>query len=150
MADASGAWSFTPASPLAQGAHTVTAAATDAAGNTSPVSSPRDFVVDSVAPAPPEVLTPTAGATVSPSELSFSGRTEANSTVIVMVDGLVVGTTRADASSAWSLNSLYQLAQGQHTVSATARDGAGNVSEASAPSSFTVMEPPEEEPGPQG
>ncbi|AKJ05629.1 T1SS secreted agglutinin RTX [Archangium gephyra] len=144
-ANDSGAWTFTVASPLAQGAHTVTATATDAAGNTSPVSSPRDFVVDSVAPAPPEVLTPTAGATVNPNELSFSGRAEANSTVTVMVDGLVVGVTRADASSAWSVNSLYQLARGPHTVSATARDGAGNVSEASAPLSFTVMEPPEED-----
>ncbi|WPB80538.1 Ig-like domain-containing protein [Archangium violaceum] len=64
------------------------------------------------------------------------------------MDGLVVGTARADASSAWSVNSLYQLAQGQHTVSATARDGAGNAREASAPNSFTVMEPPKEEPEP--
>jgi MYXO-CTERM domain-containing protein len=85
-----------------------------------------------------------------PSELRFSGRAEADSTVTVVVDGLVVGTTRADASSAWSVNSLYQLALGQHTVSATARDGAGNVSEASAASSFTVREPPVEEPEPSG
>jgi MYXO-CTERM domain-containing protein len=141
----SGAWTFTMASPMAQGTHSVTATATDAAGNTSPVSSPRGFVVDSVAPAPPEVLTPTAGATVRPSELRFSGRAEANSTVVVTVDGLVVGTTRAEASSAWSVYSLYQLAQGPHTVSATASDGVGNVSTASAPISFTVMEPPEEE-----
>jgi len=146
----SGAWTFTVASPLAQGAHTVTATATDAAGNTSPVSSPRDFVVDNVAPPPPEVLTPTAGATVRPSELRFSGRAEANSTVTVVVDGIVVGSSRAEASSAWSVQSLYQLAYGQHTLSVTATDGVGNVSQASAAISFTVMEPPVEEPEPQG
>ncbi|WP_324961112.1 kelch repeat-containing protein [Archangium sp.] len=141
IANGSAIWSFTPASPLMDRRYRATATATDVAGNTSPVSLPRDFVVDSVAPTPPEVLTPAAGATVSPLELSFSGSAEAGSTVTVLVDGLAVGMTLADQSSKWSVNSFHQLAQGQHTVSATARDGVGNVSQASAPISFTVEEP---------
>ncbi|HEY0295852.1 MAG TPA: Ig-like domain-containing protein, partial [Bordetella sp.] len=37
-ADASGNWTFTPGTALADGAHSITATATDAAGNTSPAS----------------------------------------------------------------------------------------------------------------
>jgi hypothetical protein len=139
-ANASGAWSLALAEPLAQGAHTVTATTTSAAGNTSAPSAPRGFTVDSVAPAPPEVVTPADGATVRPGELSFSGRAEAGSTVTVLVDGTVVGTTTADQAGQWSVNSLYTLAEGGHTMTATATDGAGNVSSASNGRSFT-MEP---------
>src|SRR6185312_11340114 len=44
-ADASGAWSFTPSKPLPEGANTVVATATDAAGNTSAPSSQVRFFV---------------------------------------------------------------------------------------------------------
>ncbi|HVE84923.1 MAG TPA: Ig-like domain-containing protein, partial [Myxococcales bacterium] len=41
----SGAWTFTPPKPLADGLHTVTLQATDAAGNVSPPSDLRSFTV---------------------------------------------------------------------------------------------------------
>lgn len=47
-ANASGAWSQTIT--FGNGAHTVTARATDAAGNQGPSSAPRSFTVDTVAP----------------------------------------------------------------------------------------------------
>jgi hypothetical protein len=137
-AHASGAWSLTLAEPLTEGAHTATATATDAAGNTSAPSASQGFTVDSEAPAPPEVVTPAEGATVSPGELVFSGRAEAGGTVTVTVDELVIGTTTADASGQWSVSSLYELAQGRHTMTATARDAVGRVSQASSARSFTV------------
>jgi MYXO-CTERM domain-containing protein len=137
-ANASGAWSYTPASPLSQGAHTATATATDAAGNTSQASASRGFTVDSEAPAPPEVLTPAEGASVKANELVFSGNAKASSTVAVTVDGLVVGTTTADPSGHWSVKPLYELAEGRHTMTAMATDTVGRVSQASSGRSFTV------------
>jgi N-acetylneuraminic acid mutarotase len=145
-ADDFGAWSLTPTSALGQGAHTATATATDAAGNTSATSASRSFTVDSEAPAPPEVLTPTEGAAVKPGELLFSGNAKPNSTVSVMVDGLEVGKATADAAGHWSVNSLYELAQGRHTMTATATDTVGRVSQPSSTRTFTV-EPQEEAPG---
>ncbi|MDQ1153414.1 hypothetical protein QE389_000613 [Brevundimonas sp. SORGH_AS 993] len=49
-ANASGAWSFTLPVALGVGAHTVTATATDAAGNVSPASAANVFTIQSTAP----------------------------------------------------------------------------------------------------
>ncbi|WP_190321870.1 Ig-like domain-containing protein, partial [Enterobacter hormaechei] len=53
LADGTGAWSFTPSTPLAAGSHTWTATVTDAAGNISPASPGFTLVVDSTAPTAP-------------------------------------------------------------------------------------------------
>ncbi len=136
MANAAGAWSFTPASALAQGAHTATATATDVAGNTSAPSPERGFTVDSVAPAMPVLTSPAALVnTVTP---TVAGTAEAGSSVMVMVDGAVVGTVTADASGAWSFTPASALAQGPHTAAASASDAAGNASALSSPRSFIV------------
>ncbi|MEJ8827522.1 Ig-like domain-containing protein, partial [Variovorax humicola] len=50
VSDASGNWSYTPVSPLAQGLHSVTAASVDAVGNVSAQSPARTFTVDTAAP----------------------------------------------------------------------------------------------------
>ena len=50
----SGAWTFTPTTPVGDGTHTLTAIATDVAGNTSPVSGGFTFTVDTT---PPPVAT---------------------------------------------------------------------------------------------
>ncbi|WDG99995.1 Ig-like domain-containing protein [Pseudomonas chlororaphis] len=47
---AEGAWSFTPSTPLAQGAHSLTATQSDAAGNESVASAAVSFTVDTTAP----------------------------------------------------------------------------------------------------
>ncbi|GAA4363055.1 hypothetical protein GCM10023185_31480 [Hymenobacter saemangeumensis] len=49
-ASAGGAWSFAQPTALTQGAHTVRATATDAAGNVSPNSNTNTFTVDTTAP----------------------------------------------------------------------------------------------------
>ncbi|RYF49012.1 MAG: hemagglutinin, partial [Comamonadaceae bacterium] len=46
LVDASGNWSFTPATPLEDGAHALSAIATDTAGNVSLPSAPISFTVD--------------------------------------------------------------------------------------------------------
>ncbi|MGE6761436.1 Ig-like domain-containing protein [Corallococcus interemptor] len=135
-ANASGAWSCT-SSTLAEGAHTVTATAQDAAGNTGPASTARPFTVDSVAPVAPVIAAPVSGSTVATQTPVLSGTAEANSTVTVREGTTVLCTATVNASGAWACTSS-QLAEGSHSVTATARDAAGNVSPASPPVPFSV------------
>ncbi|ADO68124.1 adventurous gliding motility protein AgmC [Stigmatella aurantiaca] len=137
-ANASGNWTLTPTAPLAEGPHTVNATATDAAGNTSPVSSTNTFTVDTVAPAAPVVTTPANGSLINDSTPTYSGTGEPGSTINVIVDGTSVGTTTVDGSGNWSFTPTTPLAEGPHTVSATATDAAGNTSPSSNTNNFTV------------
>jgi MYXO-CTERM domain-containing protein len=59
------------------------------------------------------------------------------STVTLTLDGLVAGTTTADAAGAWSFAIAPALADGQHSATATASD-AGGTSPASPVVSFTI------------
>ncbi len=135
-ANASGAWTFTSAM-LADGSHTARATATDAAGNVSASSNTNTFTVDSTPPGAPVVLTPANGARIASSTPSVSGTAEANSTVIIFIDGVAAGSTTANASGAWTFTSAT-LADGSHTARATATDAAGNVSVSSNTNTFTV------------
>ncbi len=135
-ASASESWSFTLATPLAQGAHSATATATDAAGNASAPSAPLSFTVDSVAPASPVLTAPAAA--INTTTPTVTGTAEPGSTVTVTVDGTVAGMVTASASGDWSFIRATPLGQGAHTVTATARDAAGNTSAPSALRSFTV------------
>ncbi|MBO3662968.1 Ig-like domain-containing protein [Microbacterium stercoris] len=132
-----GAWSVT--SPeLADGAHTVTATSTDDAGNTSPVSAPVTFEVDTAEPAAPAITSPTDGQTIGDTTPLIQGTGEPGATVTVVIDGEEVGTALVDAGGAWQFPTTEPLADGDHTVSATQTDPAGNVSAPSDEVTFTV------------
>lgn len=135
ITDASGNWSFTPSTPLSEGSHTVTAIATDAAGNNSPVSSGNTIIVDATAPNAPTLSQP---GTTSDNTPTLNGTAEPNSTVTVSIDGNVVGTAITDPSGNWSFTPTNTLSDGTHTVTATATDTAGNTSSASTPNTFTI------------
>ena len=62
----------------------------------------------------------------------------ANSTVTVYVDGTAVGTATANGSGAWSYNLASSLADGNHSIRATATDAAGNISGQSTGYTITV------------
>ncbi|MGU1162679.1 Ig-like domain-containing protein [Pseudomonas aeruginosa] len=113
-ADGSGNWSFTPATPLADGT-VVNATASDPTGHTSP---PASTTVDSVAPAAP-VVNPSNGAEIS-------GTAEPGATV-TLTDGSgnPIGQVTADGSGNWSFTPSTPLADGT-VVNATATDPAGN------------------------
>ncbi|WP_121495969.1 Ig-like domain-containing protein [Pseudomonas aeruginosa] len=113
-ADGSGNWSFTPATPLADGT-VVNATATDPAGNTSPQAS---TTVDAVAP-PAPVIDPSNGTTIS-------GTAEAGAKVILTDgNGNPIGETTADGSGNWTFTPATPLANGT-VVNAVAQDPAGN------------------------
>ncbi|WP_328515024.1 Ig-like domain-containing protein [Ralstonia pseudosolanacearum] len=59
VADASGNWTFTPIQPLADGNHSLTATATDPAGNVGTATSAFTLTVDTAAPAAPVISTVT-------------------------------------------------------------------------------------------
>lgn len=129
-AGADGRWAIT-AMPLAQGAHAITATATDAAGNVSAATAPRSLSVDSIAPAAPAFLAPLAGGAGLP-PTALTGTAEAGSLVSILDHDALLGTTLADASGAW-LFATALLGTPGFRFTATAADAAGNVSTPSLP-----------------
>ncbi|HBO2213886.1 Ig-like domain-containing protein [Pseudomonas aeruginosa] len=115
-ADGSGNWTFTPATPLANGT-VVNAVAQDPAGNTGPQGG---TTVDAVAPNTP-VVNPSNGNLLN-------GTAEPGSTVTLTDgNGNPIGQTTADGSGNWSFTPGSQLPNGT-VVNVTASDAAGNTS----------------------
>jgi MYXO-CTERM domain-containing protein len=127
-------WSFTVTTPLAEGAHAVSASAVDAAGNMGQPAT-RDFTVDLSAPMV-TITAPVAGQTVSDTSPTITGQAEPNSIVTIFIDGVEVGTAITDGQGTWGYDSL-ELTEGMHTVEARVTDAAGNVG-SSGTVEFTV------------
>ncbi len=94
--------------------------------------------LDDTAPLAPVVNAPANGSLINDQTPTYSGTAEANSTVTVIVDGSSVGTTTATGGGAWSLAQPVPLADGPHTVRATATDAANNTGPSSSTRNFTV------------
>ncbi|UTH76148.1 Ig-like domain-containing protein [Chromobacterium sp. IIBBL 290-4] len=146
-ANGSGAWSYNLTSSLADGNHSIRATATDAAGNVSGQSTAYNITIDTSAPSAPTGLALSAATDTGSSHTdgvtnanqpTITGNAEANSTVTVYVDGTSVGTATANSSGAWSYNLTSSLADGNHSIRATATDAAGNVSGQSTAYNITV------------
>lgn len=122
-ADANGAWSYAPTG-LADGAHTIVASETNAAGATGSAS--LTFVLDTTAP----VVTQQAiNGTVA-------GTGDSHGTVHFTIDGKpVADTVVADANGNWTYTPAA-LAAGTHSIVASETDAAGNTG--SAAMSFTL------------
>jgi uncharacterized repeat protein (TIGR03803 family) len=143
-ADGTGAWSY-KVGVLADGsAHSYAVTATDAAGNTSPMSPALSFTVDTSAPGQPgtpgdasvsggfvNAAHDTAGQTIG-------GTAEAGASVVIYDNGALVTTVAANGSGAWSYQ-VGALADGSsHSYAVTATDAAGNTSVLSQTLSFSV------------
>ncbi|EJB8552662.1 Ig-like domain-containing protein, partial [Acinetobacter baumannii] len=120
VAGTDGTWSVPNPGNLVDG-DTVTATATDPAGNTS---GPATAVVDAVAPtvALDDVLT-------NDSTPALTGTVnDPTATVVVTVDGTDYPAVN-NGDGTWTLadNTLPTLADGPHTITVTATDAAGNV-----------------------
>ncbi|MDJ1179647.1 Ig-like domain-containing protein, partial [Roseofilum sp. BLCC_M91] len=100
----------------------------------------KALVIDTTAPAAPSTPDMTAATDTGSSNTdnitndttpTFTGTAEANSTVTLTssVDG-TVGTTTADGAGDWTLTAST-LTEGNHNITATATDTAGNTSAAS-------------------
>ncbi|HUD30853.1 MAG TPA: Ig-like domain-containing protein [Novosphingobium sp.] len=122
-ADVTGAWSFSPTTPLADGT-VVTAFAVDAAGNASP---PTTATVDALPPAA-ATINPTNGGTVT-------GTAEPGA-IVTLTDGSgnPIAEVTVDGTGGWSVTPPLPLPDGT-VIHATVTDGAGN---SSAPATATV------------
>ena len=133
-ADGSGNWSYTTG-VLANGAHSLTATATDVAGNTSAASSALNVTIDTTAPVVPTIVSystdsGTAGDGVTnDNTLTLTGNAQANATVKVYDGATLLGSATADGSGNWSYTTAA-LTNGAHSLTATATDLAGNTSAA--------------------
>lgn len=149
VASGAGTWSFTPLSPLTQGAQSFTATSRDVAGNVSATSSPYGIVVDTIAPVAPIITTVTddaapqlgtlvSGAATNDTTPSLTGTAEANATISVFDNGTPIGTTTANGAGAWTFTPGTALTEGNHSLTVRATDVSGNQGPASSPFAVRV------------
>ncbi|MEZ0532620.1 BapA/Bap/LapF family large adhesin [Enterobacter sp. KB-221C9] len=141
-----GSWSILLNTTLTAGAHSFTAQATDAAGNTSVSSTSFSLTVDTTPPALPvltsilddvgNAATPVVnGGFTNDAQPTLSGTAEAGSTVKIFDNGVQIGSVTA-TGGAWSFTPSPALSNGPHNLTFTATDAVGN---ASAPTAGYVI-----------
>jgi hypothetical protein len=136
IADGSGAWACTSSVKLSDGQHHSRVTSDNGFG-TIKVSTERAYVIDTVAPGAPVLVSPADGETdILGSTIAFTGSAEPGSTVQVRVDGAQGCSAQVDASGGWSCTAS-NLDGARHEVTTTATDRAGNVSSASTTSIFS-------------
>ena len=149
-ANSSGAWGYTTGT-LATGSHSLTARATDAAGNTGAASAVVTASTGtSPAPTPTEPTAPkinsfsndsgTAGDGITnDNTLTLSGTAAANSTIHLSDGTTQLGTTTANSSGAWSYTT-GTLSNGTHSFTAATTSSTSPSSE--FPDASTTGVPP--------
>ncbi|MBP2228898.1 hypothetical protein J2847_002190 [Azospirillum agricola] len=144
-ADGAGLWTIT-SSQMGNGAHTLTARGTDAAGNTSALSSTLTITIDTAAPTAPTGVTLASASDSGVSNTdrvtnvttpTLTGTAEANSRVTLYSGATAVGTATASGTGAWTITAT-SLADGVSTLTARAVDAAGNTGAASSPLTVTI------------
>src|SRR5690606_21540184 len=132
IADGNGDWTFTLSSAWSDGAHSITARATDVAGNTSEESAAVTLVIDATAPIAPSITSPSDGTVSTEGTPIIIGTAEADSIVEVFRDGDSQGTTTADENGDWTFIVTDARSEGTYSITAKATDAAGNTSDESA------------------
>ncbi|QBH94949.1 hypothetical protein EKN56_00085 [Limnobaculum zhutongyuii] len=152
--DENGAWTFTPETPLEEGAHNIVVTETDKAGNTSDPSDSFEFVVDTTPPDAKDLKITgvednfgevtgniTSGSATDDSRPTIHGTGTANDTIIVYAKDAtgnhVIGSTTVGADGKWSLQPTTPLLPGENVFTAVEVDPVGNATNPS--DSYTVM-----------
>jgi len=131
--DAQGEWSTTVW--FAEGTHVITAEAFDGINVDGP-SDARTFTADFTPPPVPVIGVPGASATLPSHQVTVAGTAEPNTSVRIREGALLRATLPVDGAGDW--DGVITFSEGSHTIKATGRDRAGNLSPASAPRTFTV------------
>ncbi|MEH2599182.1 hypothetical protein V1278_006095 [Bradyrhizobium sp. AZCC 1577] len=145
-ANGSGVWNYTTGA-LAAGSHSLTAKATDAAGNTGAASAVVTASTGTSAP-PATPATPTiasfsndTGAAgdgiTSDNTLQLKGTAAANSTIKIYDGSTQIGTTTASSTGSWDYITSV-LTNAKHVLTATATTSSGQTSAASGAVTVTV------------
>jgi plastocyanin len=119
---------------LAQGEHTFSVRARDAAGNVDPSPATRTFTVDTVAPDTTIDSGPTG--TIGATSPQFTFSSEAGATFECRLDG--PGGATGTFGACTSPRTVGPLADGTYTFHVRARDAAGNTDTTPATRTFTV------------
>lgn len=140
-----GAWSWTSATPLADGPYPSSATATDAAGNVSAAAT-LTFAIDTLAPSKPSIdaITTDSGTAgdfvTNDNTLVFSGSAEAQAVVGLFHDGDLIGVAVADGSGHFTIDlTASPIPNGTYPdITCVAIDAAGNTSVPSDPRTLVV------------
>ncbi|WP_167856919.1 Ig-like domain-containing protein [Hymenobacter aquaticus] len=127
--------------PSANGTVTVNVPANvaqDAAGNGNTAATQFSIIYSQTVTATPVVTAPANGSLLNTATPAYSGTAVATATVTVYVDGISIGTTTASAGGSWTFTQPTALAQGSHTVYATAQLNGQAVSANSNTNTFIV------------
>ncbi|MCY1001153.1 DUF4215 domain-containing protein [Myxococcus sp. MISCRS1] len=128
-ADASGNWSCTPTTPLADGSHAVTATATDpTSGNESGPSNVDTFRIDTQAPDTSFSRTPGASSGNTESPFAYASNEEGVTFECSLDNGPYV-----------ACQDTYDVREGEHVLRVRAIDSAGNVDPTPAEHRWTVL-----------
>ncbi|WAB90455.1 Ig-like domain-containing protein [Pseudomonas citronellolis] len=140
VADAQGNWSYTPEPPLADGSHSITVQAQDAAGNLSEPSDALEFSVWSEAPqvsidhalddVEPGLENVASGGITNDLQPTLVGTATAGALVVLSEAGLVLGSAVADAEGNWSITLDRNQSEGPHTYTAEVRCATGEFAQA--------------------
>jgi uncharacterized delta-60 repeat protein len=126
---ATGTYTVTP-TIIPDGNYSATVKQTDRAGNQSPTAT-ASGVIDNTAPVAPVITSPTPGTSLNVSIVNIVGTGEANAQITVKDENSnTICSATVSATGAWNCTTIA-LADGPHSISATQRDGAGNISVAS-------------------
>ena len=142
-----GNWSIT-SSTLGSGTHSITAKATDAAGNVGVASTAKSVTIDTSAPVAPSTPSLSAASDTGSSSTdgitsvttpTFTGTAEAGSTVTLFDGTTQIGSAVATGGN-WSITS-FGAGNGAHSITAKATDAAGNVGVASTANRLRSIRP---------
>lgn len=140
-----GSWSYRP-DGLSQGDHSLRVTATDSAGNTGPASANFTLTVDTVSPGAPIISNVqddvgpvtgslSSGQTTNDARPAFTGTGEPGTTISIADNGVLLASVTVEANGTWTFIPTSDLGQGNHPLTFTATDAAGNVGPSA---SFTV------------
>jgi cysteine-rich repeat protein len=135
--DAQGVWSCEVGAALAEGDAAFTATFVDGAGNV--FVAPGVTVTVDTTPPVLRVDNPQSGSQLNPL-MTISGTGEPGAEVTVVIDGMVIGTVTVAQDGTWSLPAP-PLVPGMYTVTATAKDAAGNTTEVIVHISIPTIDP---------
>ncbi|KMV67105.1 hypothetical protein AI28_24075, partial [bacteria symbiont BFo1 of Frankliniella occidentalis] len=138
-AAADGSWTFKPEKALAEGSHSLTYSAT-LDGHESAQSAPIGFTVDTTPPDAPATAHVTdgngqdlsTGGLTNNGKLNMSGRGVAGDVVKIWDGATLIGSGVVGADGSWNVP-VVVVGDGEHDLSASFTDPAGNESAKSAP-----------------
>ncbi len=129
ISDATGAFTYTPIDPIGEGPVIIVVTAVDPAGNET--TEIVNITIDTISPAL-DITYPDDNGYIADGAVTFTGTSDPLAMVTVILDGVTIGTTTADANGNWSLPAPTPLADGVHNVVAQTSDAAGNLTQAEA------------------